>query len=222
MSIQLLTTAEPLLKVGHYVGMIPAGAGGWGDKYPSKWYQITFAMPTLRDWRAGYMPASPDPDTAVTIDPDEDVHLQPRYYSTIYQCRIGISPDWLCYIRWPTNEYRMILEEPDYSPVPNEGTDRRYLGFIDSEQSPISDPYDPDNKMRFEMFLIRDWMPIYHAYVNGIEDYTKLIMRFLVNKCTIRAVTDEATRTKLEKKEIPYKPVFHYSVYVARAEGITE
>lgn len=224
MSIQLLTTPEPLLKVGHYVGMIPPGSGGWGEHYLSKWYQVTFAMQTIRDWRPGYMPASPDPDVPVTIDPDEDIGLAPRYYSTIYQCRIGLSPDWLAYIRWPTNEYRMVLEEPDMSPVPAEATGdvRRYLGFIDSAQSPISDPNDPDNKMRFEMFFIRDWMPIFHAYPNGIEDYVKLVQRFMVNRCTIKAVTDEAIRAKLEKKELPYKPVFHYSVYVARAEGITE
>lgn len=222
MSIQLLTTAEPLLKVGHYVGMIPPGAGGWGDKYPSKWYQVTFAMPTLRDYMKGYMPLAAT--AAVTIDPDDDVSLQPRYYSTIYQCRIGLSPDWLAYIRWPTNEYRMVLEEPDMSPVPTEATTpfRRWLGFIDSAQSPIADPNDPDFAMRFEMFFIRDWMPIFHAFPNGIEDYVKLIMRFMVNKCTIRAVTDETIRGKLERKEIPYKPVFHYSVYVARAEGITQ
>lgn len=221
MSIQLLTTAEPLLKVGHYVGMIPPGPGGWSEKYPHKWYRVTFAMPMLRDWRAGYMPASPDPDRPVTIDPDADVGLEPRYYSTIYQARIGISPDWLCYIRWPTNEYRFVLEEPDYAPVPTEGTDRRYLGFVDAAQSPISDPNDPDYAMRFEMFFVRDWMPVFHAYMNGIEDYVKLIMRFLINKCTIEPITDEAIRAKLERKEIPYKPVFHYSVYVARSEGVT-
>lgn len=225
MSIKILAFPEPLLKEGYYVGMIPPGPGGWGDKYPSKWYQVTFTEQILRDYRAGYMPASPSPDVAVTIDPDDDIGLQPRYYSTIYQCRIGVSPDWLCYIRWPTNEYRGALEEPDYAPVPAEAAApwRRYIGFIDSKMSPISSlmPDDPDNRMRFEQFFIRDWMPIYHAYVNGIEDYVKLIMRFLVNKCTIEAVTDKAIRDKLDRKEIPYKPVFHYSVYVARAEGIT-
>jgi len=222
MSLSLLTTAEPLLKVGHYVGMIPPGPGGWGDKYPSKWYQVTFAEQMLRDWKAGYMPATPSPDTPVSIDPDDDIHLQPRYYSTIYQARIGLSPDWLCYIRWPTNEYRGALEEPNYAPVPTEGTDRRYIGFIDSSQSPISDRDHPEYAMRFEQFFIRDWMPEYHAYVNSITNYAKLIMRFLVNKCSIRAVTDTTIRGKLDRKEIPYKPVFHYSVYVARAEGITE
>jgi len=216
-----LATAEPLLKVGHFVGMIPPGPGGWGDKYPHKWYQVTFAMPMLRDWRAGYMPASPSPDVAQLIDPDADIHLEPRYYSTIYQARIGISPDVLIYTRWPTNEYRMVLEEPGFSPVPTEQTDRAYIGFVDSTMSPIRNIIDPDQAMRFEMFFIRDCMPVYHAYVNSIKDYTKIIMRFLLNKCTIRAVEDETIRGKLERKEIPYKPVFHYSVYVARAEGIT-
>lgn len=221
MSISILATPEPLLKVGHYVGMIPPGPGGWGDKYPNKWYQVSYAEAMLRDWNAGILPATPSPDVPLSIDPDDDIHLQPRYYSTIYQARIGVSPDWLCYLRWPTNEYRMPLEEPNYAPVPTEGTDRAYIGFIDSTISPIRHPIDPDQAMRFEMFFIRDWMPEYHAYVNGIVDYAKIIMRFLLNKCTIQAVTDETIRGRLERKEIPYKPVFHYSVYVAHAEGIT-
>lgn len=221
MSISTLATAEPLLKVGHYIGMIPPGQGGWGDKYPSKWYQVTFAEQLLRDWRAGYMSASAA--AAYAIDPDDDIHLQPRYYSTIYQSRIGLSPDWNCYIQWPSQSYRLGLEEPDYNPVPTDvvaTTQRRYVGFIDSTQSPIKHPIDPDQAMRFEMFFIRDWMPLFYAYPNSIVSYVKLIMRFLLNKCTIEAVTDAAVRQKLEKKELPYKPVFHYSVYEARSQGI--
>lgn len=221
MSIKLLATAEPLLQVGHFVGMIPPGEGGWGDKYRSKWYQVTFAEQLLRDWRAGYMPATPSPNAAYLIDPDDDIHLEPRYYSTIYQARIGLSPDWMCYIQWPSQSYRLGLEEPDYNPVPTEKTDRAYIGFIDSTQSPIQHPIDPDQAMRFEMFYVRDWMPVYYAYVNSITEYVKLIMRFLLNKCTIQAVTDKVTIDKLERKELPYKPVFHYSVYEARARGIT-
>lgn len=220
MSIQLLATAEPLLKVGHYVGMIPPGEGGWSDKYPSKWYQVTFAEQLLRDWRAGYMPSSPSGSAPYAIDPEDDIHLEPRYYSTIYQARIGLSPDWHCYIQWPSQSYRLGLEEPNYNPVPSEATDRRYIGFIDSTQAPIHDPIDPDQAMRFEMFFVRDWMPVYYAYPNSILSYVKLIMRFLLNKCTIEAVTDKVIRDKLERKEIPYKPVFHYSVYEARAAGV--
>jgi hypothetical protein len=201
--------------------MIPPGEGGWGDKYPSKWYQVTFAEQLLRDWRGGYMPASPSPDEAYLLDPDDNIHLQPRYYSTIYQARIGLSPDWQLYIQWPSQSYRLGLEEPNYNPVPTERTDRGYIGFIDSTQSPIKHPIDPDQAMRFEMFFVRDWMPVFYAYVNSITDYAKLIMRFLVNKCTIQAITDEAIRAKLERKELPYKPVFHYSVYEARAKGVT-
>ena len=220
MSIKLLATAEPLLQVGYYVGMIPAGEGGWGDKYPSKWYQVTFASQLLRDWRAGYMPLTPSPDAALLIDPDADIHLEPRYYSTIYQARIGLSPEWDCYIQWPTQSYRLGLEEPNYNPVPTERTDRGYIGFIDSTQSPICNKIDPDQAMRFEMFFVRDWMPVYYAYVNSITPYVKLIMRFLINKCTIAAVSDPAIRNKLERHEIPYKPVFHYSVYEGRDQGI--
>jgi len=200
--------------------MIPPGPGGWGDKYPSKWYQVTFAMAMLRDWKQGIMPLSPDPDTALLIDPDADIHLEPRYYSTIYQARIGISPNWQLYIKWPTNEYRWVLEEPNYAPVPTERTDRGYIGFCDSTESPIHNVIDPNQAMRFEMFFVRDWMPVYMSYVNSICDYAKIIMRFLLNKLTIKAVTDETIRAKLERKEIPYKPVFHYSVYVARSEGL--
>lgn len=220
MSISLLATAEPLLKVGHFVGMIPPGEGGWGDKYPSKWYQVTFAEQMLRDWAAGFLSAGAS--AAYAIDPDDDIHLQPRYYSTIYQSRIGLSPDWDCYIQWPSQSYRLGLEEPNYNPVPTEMTDRHYIGFIDSTQSPIKHPIDPDHAMRYEMFFVRDWMPVFYAYPNSITDYVKLIMRFLLNKCTIEAVTDKQIRDKLERKEIPYKPVFHYSVYEARSAGITK
>lgn len=218
--LKILATPEPLLKEGYYVGMIPPGEGGWGDKYPSKWYQVTFSEPILRDWRAGYMSASAT--AALAIDPDADIHLEPRYYSTIYQARIGISPDWNCYIQWPSQSYRLGLEEPNYNPVPTEGTDRRYIGFIDSTQSPIKHLIDPDQAMRFEMFFVRDWMPVFYAYPNSITSYVKLIMRFLLNKCTIEAVRDQAIRDKLERKELPYKPVFHYSVYEARAAGVTK
>lgn len=222
MSIKLLAVPEPLLQVGHYVGMIPAGEGGWGDKYPSKWYRVTFAEQTLRDWRGGYMSASAA--AAYLLDPEDDIHLEPRYYSTIEQARIGISPDWLCYIQWPTQSYRLGLEEPDYNPVPTDvvaTTQRRYIGFIDSTQSPIVHPLQPELAMRFEMFFIKDWMPVFYAYPNSITAYVKLIMRFLLNKCTIDAVTDKVIRDKLERGELPYKPVFHYSVYEARAAGIT-
>lgn len=225
MSIKLLATAEPLLQVGHYVGIIPPGPGGWGDKYPSKWYQVVFASQLLRDWRAdsdsvyGYMSASAT--AAYMIDPDNHIHLQPHYYSTIYQARIGLSPDWMLYIQWPSQAYRLGLEAPNYNPVPTERTDRGYIGFIDSTQSPIRHDIDPDQAMRFEMFFVKDWMPVFYAYPNTITEYVKLIMRFLLNKCTILPVTDPAIRLKLEKHEIPYKPVFHYSVYEARAEGIT-
>lgn len=224
MSISLLATAEPLLKVGHYVGMIPPGEGGWSDKFPSKWYQVTFAEQLLRDWRAGYMPSSPSGSAAFAIDPDDDIHLEPRYYSTIYQARIGLSPDWNCYIQWPSQSYRLGLEEPDYNPVPSDvtaTTQRKFIGFIDSTQSPIRNVIDPDQAMRFEMFFVRDWMPVFYAYPNSITDYVKLIMRFLINRCTIEPVKEPQIRDKLERKELPYKPVFHYSVYEARAAGVT-
>lgn len=211
MSIKLLTVPEPLLKTGHYVGMI----GEWGEKFDKKWYRVNFARQLVRDWRIGYMPAAA---TAVyNVDPDATIHLEPRYYTTLYQARIGITPDWFLYIRWPTNEYRMILEHPAYAPVPTETTDRKYIGFVDWRQSPFSD--DPED-LRFEMFFVRDWMPTFDCMPNTILDYVKMVARFLINQVTIHPVTDEKVRAKLENMELPYKEVLHYSEYVKRTAGL--
>lgn len=238
MGFRLLATPEPLLKPGMYVGMI----GDWGDKfvkempetitkfYPalrdpvSAFYRITWTEQVVRDYYHGIMPKSPSPDTFVTIDPDDDIGLQPRYYSSLYQTRIGISPDWMCYLLWPTSEYRMPLEEPGYSPDPT-NTDKRYIGFIDSVQSPIADEEHPEVTMRFEFWFVRDWMPEFHAYVNSITDYVKLIMRFLVNRLSIKYInpTLEANLIlRLLRREIPWTPVFHYSEYIRRGAGLVD
>ena len=140
MAYTLLTTPEPLTKQGHYLGMI----GEWGEHYNRVWYRVKRVRQTVRDWYVGIMPA--DATAEFLIDPGvtgttSTVSLSPRYYETIYQCRIGLSPDWRLYIRWPTDQYRGALEEPNRAPVPTEdgaSPYRGYIGFIDARDSPLA------------------------------------------------------------------------------------
>lgn len=227
MAFTLLAMPEPLLKQGHVLGMI----GDWGEHYQKKWYRIKRTRVTIRDWYAGIMPA--DATAALEIDPGvtgiaSTISLSPRYYETIYQSRIGLSPDWMCYIRWPTDEYRGGLEEPNRAPNPTEDATspyRSFIGFIDSKDSPIAPLVSFDKSsaledMRFEFFFVRDWMPIFHGYPNffttATSKYVKIIMRFLLNMLTIEPINDPATREKLEAGHMLYKPVLHYSEYVGR------
>ena len=216
---QILTTPEPLLKLGYYVGMI----GEWGDKYPSKWYQVVFPRYTIRDFYSGIMPS--DAAAALEIDPASTtgMGMEPRYYTTIYQVRMGLSPDWGFYLRWPSGEYRMPLEQPGFEPVPTEytSTEKGLLGFIDSRQSPIT----PDAAdLKWEMFYVRDWMPVFYAYphfvTSATSKYVKLITRQVVNMITMQPVRDPETRKRLENLQLPFKPVFHYSEYMKRSAGI--
>lgn len=215
MSFRLLVTPEPLLRPGHFVGMI----GDWGDKFEKKWYRVNFALQTKRDYYYGIMSRSAT--SALTINPDTGWRLQPRYYSTLYQCRIGLSPDWLMYIRWPTTAYRGGLEEPAYDPVPTEGagttTQRRYIGFVDAKDSPISNKLDD---LRFEWIFVRDWMPIFQAYPDSVEAYVKLINRVIVNRLRIEPVVSDITRKRLEEGEQVFLPVYHYSEYEKLSAGL--
>ncbi len=238
MGFRLLATPEPLLKPGMFVGMI----GDWGDKYVapmpqsittyfpglaqsiSAFYRVTWAEQLLRDYYAGIMPASPSPDTPVVIDPDADIGLEPHYYTSLYQSRIGISPDWLCYIRWPSQVYRGALEEPGFFPTPTDA-DLRYIGFIDSVQSPIFDEDHPEVEMRYEGWFVKDWMPIFHAYCNSITAYVKLIMRFQVNHLAIQKIEpsqESALILRMLRREVPWYPVFHYSEYERKGAGLAE
>lgn len=90
----------------------------------------------------------------------------------------------------------------------------------------------------FEIFFIRDWMPLFHAATNSLMDYEKLLFSCLVNKLKIAPVPDPAivdlqsidpkvqTDTqkamiahemnilaRLKNRELPSHPLWHYSVY---------
>jgi len=238
MAFRLLATPESLLKPGMFVGMI----GDWGDKFVAPmpesitvhfpglaqsiamFYRITWAEQKIRDYYAGIMPASPSPDGPYGIDPDASIGLEPHYYTSLYQTRIGMSPDWQCYIKWPTQSYRMGLEEPGFYPDPTD-TDKRYIGFIDSVQSPISDEEHPDVEMRFEWWFVKDWMPVFYAYVNSMSSYVKLIMRFIVNHLAIQKI-DPSKEPNLIlamlRGEVPWYRVFHYSEYERKGAGLAE
>lgn len=227
MAFALLATPEPLLKQGHYIGML----GEWGEHYGKKWYRIRRTRISVRDWYAGIMAA--DASAALLIDPGvtgttSTISLSPRYYETIYQTRIGLSPDWRCYVRWPTDEYRMALEEPNRAPNPTEDAAspyRGYIGYIDARDSPIAPLVNFDRSsvlddLRFEFFFVRDWMPQFYAYpdffTGSNHKYVKLILRFLVNMLIIEPVKDENVKQRLEDGTQTYKPVLHYSEYVGR------
>ncbi|MDP2954991.1 MAG: hypothetical protein Q8N53_01105 [Longimicrobiales bacterium] len=223
----LLATPEPLLKQSHHIGMI----GDWGERYTRKWYRVRRTRPTVRDWYAGIMSST----TATLVDIDlaaAAIGVQPRYYETIYQARIGIAPDLRLYIRWPTDEYRGALEEPGRAPNPTDVAGANltaYIGSIDSKDSPIgpkvnypgASQHSILDDFRFEMFLVRDWAPILRPYPDyftgaGNSIYVKIILRFLLNMLTIEPIEDQATRDKLEAGQLIYKPVLHYSEYVGR------
>lgn len=230
MAFTLLATPKPLLEQGHFLGMI----GDWGEHYSNIWYRIKRTRVSVRDWYAGIMPA--DASAPLLIDVGltgltSTVSLSPRYYETIIQSRIGLSPDWRCYIRWPTDEYRMGLEEPNRAPNPTEDATspyRAYIGFIDSHDSPMAPLVNFDRSsclddLRFEFFFVRDWMPYLYAYPNFFttanSKYVKIILRFLANMLTIEKVTDANLVRQLESGQQKYTPVLHYSEYVGR--GVT-
>lgn len=231
MAFNLLATPEPLLKQGHYLGLI----GDWGEHYTKQWYRVKRTRVTVRDWSAGIVDAATA--TIPTVDPSTAaLALQPRYYETIYQARIGIAPDLRVYIQWPTTEYQMALEEPNRAPVPTDiaGANlQAYIGYVDSKDSPIAPRTNSDRStilddLRFEFFFVRDWLPVFRvmadyftgmAAAQGHNRFSKIILRFLVNMMTITPVADTAIRTKLEQGQLIYKPVLHYSELVGR--GVT-
>jgi len=234
MAYSLLAVPEPLTKQGHYIGMI----GDWGEHYERTWYRVRRVRQTIRDWYHGIMPA--DAVEPLLLDPGvtgttSTVSLQPRYYETIYQCRIGLSPDWSIYIRWPTDEYRGALEEPNRAPSPTEDATspyRAFIGFVDSKDSPIAPLVNFDRSsalddFRFEFFFVRDWMPQFYCYPNFFtgtlasagNKYVKIVLRFLVNMLTLEPVVDAGVRSRLESGALIHKPVLHYSEYVGR--GVT-
>ncbi|MFH1486483.1 MAG: hypothetical protein ABIH46_10455 [Chloroflexota bacterium] len=69
----------------------------------------------------------------------------------------------------------------------------------------------------FEMFFVKDWMPLFYASVNSLLDYEKLLLCCLVNKLKIVAVEGDEIRRKLESGEVPSYPLYHYSEYESKS-----
>ncbi|MFQ6030618.1 MAG: hypothetical protein ACE5Q6_24365 [Dehalococcoidia bacterium] len=212
MSFRILTVPQPLLQPGDIVWF----RGNWPVQWREKIFRIEDALQTIRDFDHGVI----GHDDEVTIDPDATLGLNPERDPFLYQVRIGMN-DFLgrFYVRWPSNDFTMQVQDPDFSIAPADTTaaQRQLIGFLDHTVTKKENPtiWDPEFSLRFEFLWVRDQLPSF--FVRGdsgaaAQDiFSRVLIRYLTNICGIAEVDDPQLIDRITSGDLLVTQALHYS-----------
>ena len=211
MSFRILNLAQPLLQPGDIVWF----RGNWPVEWRGKIFRISDALPTIRDRDEGIIGHTDE----VTVDP-EDIGLNPDRKPFLYQIRIGIS-DFLgrTYVRWPSNDFTMQLQDPDFSIAPADvsANQQQLIGFIDHTVTKKENPtfLDPAPSLRFEFIWVQDQLPsfLFRGDSGSVaeEIFSKVNVRYMTNICGIAEVDDPQLVSDITSGQLLVTQALHYS-----------
>lgn len=212
MSFRILTVPQPLLQAGDLVWF----RGNWPLVWRDKIFRIEDTLATIRDREEGIIGHNDE----ITIDPDATLGLNPERDPFLYQVRIGMN-DFLgrLYVRWPSNDFTMQVQDPDFSIAPADATaaQRQLIGFLDHTVTKKENPtiLDPTPGLRFEFIWVRDQLPSFLVRGDSgstAEDiFSKVNIRYLTNICGITEVDDPTLLDQITSGELLITQALHYS-----------
>jgi len=139
--------------------------------------QITFA-------RSFIFPSGEKKTLSLANDSDYEnyFNLFPTMKDSLYEILVGLKggKNMLVFIQWPTERYPFELESPHIH-VDLDNSITRMVSPITVDRSPADEP-------RLRIHTLKDLTEMYFQLYNNGPDYEKLVFKFLVNKCKIKAV----------------------------------
>ncbi len=211
MSFRILSIPQPLLASGDIVWF----RGEWPLTWRDRIFRITDVLQTIRDREEGII----GHDDEITVDPD-DIGLNLERDPYLYQLRIGFN-DFLgrAYVRWPSNDFTMQLQDPDFSIAPGDTTanQRQLIGFLDHSVTKRENPtqLEPEPGLRFEFIWVRDQLPSFlfrgDAGAAAQDIFSKVNVRYMINICGIAEVQDPALIDEITSGQLLVTQAIHYS-----------
>ena len=211
MSFRILNLAQPLLQPGDIVWF----RGNWPLQWRGKIFRISDALPLIRDRDEGIIGHNDE----ITVDP-EDIGLNPDRDPFLYQVRIGFN-DFLgrAFVRWPSNDFTMQLQDPDFSIVPADtgANQQQLIGFLDHQVTKKENPtfLSPEPGLRFEFLWVRDQLPsfLFRGDAGSLTEdvFSKVLVRYMVNICGLAEVDDPALVEEITSGELLVTQALHYS-----------
>ena len=215
MAFKLLIEPQRLLEPGDLVSF----NGEWPQFWRNKVFRVVRNSQTIRD---RVVAPALVPDGEITIDVDA-AGLNPEFEPWLYQTRIGLnSGQWRFYVRWPSNDFAMQLQDPNF-PVNPADADLRNIGFLDANATKIENATltSPDEALRFQFMWVKDQLPAFlvrsMASTTGPALYQKVVVRFLLNICGLAEETDPNLLQRVASGELLVEQILHYSQIGRRA-----
>lgn len=193
---ELLVAPEPFLKENFYVWFSP----GWDTqgRYAEKFFEVELTQQIPFDVY-GIINVGETWDIAF-----QDQGLIPENPLTLYEILIGLKGNVLLYPRLPSTDWYLKLEKAGFVPDPANDV-KRYIGcYVEADM-----PYD---QPKLRAYCIKDMEPPVLRLRNDSIEAEKAVVRFLVNRCKLKAV-DAETERKLKAKQLPYRVIKHYSLF---------
>ena len=126
------------------------------------------------------------------IDLTKDNGWLPLSDDVLYEINLTMKGDVLLYPMWPSSDYLLQLEDPDFKPNPASSTNR-YIGCYD--ESDI--PFDGSNGI-LKLYTVRGMNHIrLRLYNDGIED-EKAVLKFIVNMCVLKPIARPSVYRKIQ------------------------
>ncbi|MCK4329907.1 hypothetical protein KAX02_08695 [candidate division WOR-3 bacterium] len=200
--IKLFTETPRLLQEKHIVKFSDEFRKGDTADFAGKYYRISNTQQVSFD-RHWIIPSGVNPPAGGVANDYKDIvlsnaasgkeNLYPDVENEIYEVLVGFGEGFLAYPQIPGSRYFYKLGYSDMLPDPT-NTTKRYIGPWKASDSPY---YNPCLRLSFIYKLTPLKMRL---YVDSADEYEKVIIRFLINRCNIERITptpEEVSKARL-------------------------
>lgn len=202
--IKLFTDVPRLLQERHIIHFSPEFRKGDTKDFAGKYYRINNTQQVSFD-RHWILPSAINPPAGGTANDYKDIilsnaasgkeNIYPDVEGEMYEILVGFEEGVLVYPQIPGSRYFYKLSYSDMLPDPS-NTTKRYIGPWKATDSPYYAP-------RLRLTFIYKLTPLkLRLYVDSADQYEKVIIRFLVNRCNIEQITptpEEVSKARLVK-----------------------
>ena len=131
----------------------------------------------------------------IDYDLDSDNGWLPLKQKELYEINLTMKGGVLLYPMWPSSDYFLSLENPDYKPDYTSSTNR-YIGFFEEVDIPIIE--DPEKGGILKIYTVKGMHKIrLRLYNDSIED-EKVVLRLLTNMCILEEISKPAVFRKIQ------------------------
>ena len=197
MSVRLFSDKTPsLLLDGFFVHFSVGYNTGEVAQYGNKYYRIANPQQVIFT-RYYIIPQNDYKDITLSNSSSGSENIYPYQYDELNEVLIGIEcENVLVYPIMPSpDRYMNELAYTSMIPSPSDTT-RRYLGCYTQKDS-------PKDEMKFRMCFVKDEVPaVLRLYVDSGEAYEKVMLHFLVNRCTLQKLDAPSEEQKARARTI--------------------